>query len=128
MPTPDLAARIALALLGLVALFQLSLAMGAPLGRFAMGGAYPGVYPRPMRLVALAQILVYALAAACVASFMGWLAPDLRASAHIGVWLFAGLFGVGTLLNLASKSLPEKLVWTPVALALCLCFVRLAIA
>lgn len=39
---------------------------------------------------------------------------------HIGTWALVILFGVGTLMNLVSRSPDERRVMTPVALVLCL--------
>ena len=41
-----------------ITFFQLSLAFGAALGEFTMGGKYPGKLPIKMRVVALVQIVI----------------------------------------------------------------------
>ncbi len=57
-----LAASIAVALLAVVWLFQLALALGAPLGRAAWGGRHEGVLPTRLRAAsAFAAIVVYPL-------------------------------------------------------------------
>ena len=42
---------------GLVVAFQVALALGAPWGAYAMGGAFPGRMPPPLRVAALIQAL-----------------------------------------------------------------------
>jgi hypothetical protein len=58
----DLAAIVAAALLTVVAIFQIALALGAPLGDAAWGGRHQGVLPRGLRVAsALAGIVIYPL-------------------------------------------------------------------
>src|SRR5512145_1681413 len=65
------AARIyAVVSFGVVA-FQVALALGAPWGAYAMGGAFPGRYPAPLRIVALAQAIAIAFLALVVLGFGG---------------------------------------------------------
>jgi len=45
-------------LIGLLVLFQLSLAFGAPWGRFAWGGQHPGVLPLGSRIASGVSILI----------------------------------------------------------------------
>ena len=66
MPSHRIAALVFSGLIGLVCAFQLALALGAPWGQFAMGGAFPGVFPPAMRLVAVVQIGILALIALLV--------------------------------------------------------------
>ena len=39
----------------IVVAFQIALALGAPWGAYAMGGAYPGQFPPELRIAALVQ-------------------------------------------------------------------------
>jgi hypothetical protein len=52
-----------------VAVFQLALALGAPWGSYAMGGAFPGQYPTFMRIEALFGAALLAVMAGVVARF-----------------------------------------------------------
>lgn len=102
----------AVLLLG-VAGFQAALALGAPWGTAAYGGGHPGVLPDSLRSSSAGAACVYlALAAAAGTS---WAAPALRRHVMYGT---AGLMVVGAVMNLASPSLPERIIWTPVTVAL----------
>ena len=58
LPGTRVAAVVFAGLTAVVAAFQLALALGAPWGAYAMGGAFPGVMPAAMRAAAAVQILV----------------------------------------------------------------------
>jgi hypothetical protein len=75
MPSARLSAIVFCALIAGVCLFQLTLALGAPLGRWAIGGAYPGVLPPSLRLAAVLQVGVLAFAAAVILSRAGVVLP-----------------------------------------------------
>jgi len=123
-----LAARIFAILIAVVGVFQLALALGAPWGRFAMGGAFPGAYPPPMRVVALAQIGALLAMALVVLSRAGLTLPAWRAVSKWLVWGVVALAGVGIVLNLITPSPMERLIWAPVASALLLTALRVAVS
>ena len=104
-------------LLGALGVFQALLVWGAPLGRFAWGGQH-GVLPRRLRVGSLVTIIVYVLIGWVVLARAGQRSggPSMWA---VATWVIAGFFLLGAAGNLASKSRPERLVMTPVALALC---------
>lgn len=55
-----IAAAVAIGLLAILAMLQLALALGAPLGVAAWGGGHPGILPRRLRIAsAVAGVLVY---------------------------------------------------------------------
>jgi hypothetical protein len=114
------AAITAAVILGGLAVFQLALALGAPYGRYAWGGRY-AVLPTPLRIASLITMAVYALCAVILLDRAGVI--DVLGNAElvrIATWVMVGLFAVGTLMNLASRSADERRVMTPVALVLCL--------
>ncbi|WP_345713975.1 hypothetical protein [Kineococcus glutinatus] len=113
------AGAVAATLTAGVACFQLALAAGAPWGRLAWGGVHAGVLPDGYRLASAASALTYA--ALTVVAGTGLLPAAPRRAVLTGA---AALMGVGTVLNLASPSLPERLLWTPVAAALAVTFWR----
>ncbi len=41
-----------------IVVFQIALAIGAPWGEYAMGGAYPGQFPPALRVAALVQVVL----------------------------------------------------------------------
>lgn len=102
----------AVLLLG-VAGFQAALALGAPWGSAAYGGGNPGVLSDTLRTSSAAASGVYLLLAATAGTSL--VPAALRRRALYGT---AGLMVVGTLMNLASPSLVERMIWTPVTAAL----------
>src|SRR6185436_2062812 len=87
MPSPRLAAMVFAALTAVVCAFQLALAAGAPWGEYAMGGAFPGVYPPAMRVAAIGQVVILAVVAMVVASRAGLVLPTLRPVSRWLVWV-----------------------------------------
>ncbi len=106
--SPQLAAiAAAVALAGLVC-FQLALAAGLPLGHYAWGGAHR-VLPRRLRIGSVLATVVYVLAAVTILEAAG--VTDLIASAELPrniVWVLAGLFIIGTVMNAVSRSSKER--------------------
>ena len=112
MTTTDKKAGLAAAvLLAGVAGFQLAIAAGAPWGPVAYGGAHPGVLPDELRTASAVIAPVYGSLAAVAAGAGG---PRLRRAVLRGT---TALMTVGTVVNLASPSLPERLIWVPVTVA-----------
>lgn len=102
-----------------LAVFQLLLAFGAPLGHLAWGGRRRRLPPH-LRAASLGAALLVVLAAACVleragvVQVLGWPAGAVRGA----VWALVGLFALSTAGNLASRSRAERRVGTPLALVL----------
>jgi hypothetical protein len=116
----------ALAAAGLIgiALFQLALASGAPLGRAAWGGTHAGTLPRNLRIASAVAVLVW-LSATLVVLRRGGLGPLAvpYPLAYWGTWILCGLLLLGALMNVASSSPWERYFWGPYALVLAgLCF------
>lgn len=116
---PDIAAIAFCALLGGLALFQLALAAGAPLGRFAWGGGYERL-PARLRIGSLVAIAIYAAFATIVLERSGLvrLLPYAEI-ANIGIWVVLAYLALGVAMNAISRSKPERYTMTPLALALC---------
>ena len=109
-----------LAALGFVgiAAFQVALAVGAPLGRAAWGGAHE-VLPTSLRIASAVAVGIWLLAALVVAARAGASIVPLPAGvANWGTWLVAGLLLVGAVMNVASSSPWERFGWAPLALLL----------
>lgn len=115
-------------ILGMLAVFQVLLIAGLPLGRFAWGGQQAVLPPR-LRLGSAVSIVLYAAFA--------WIALE-RAEATdvlpsdgfviVATWVLAGYFVLGTVMNAISRSKPERLTMTPVSLVLAVLFFALAAA
>ena len=103
------------------------LAAGAPLGRFAWGGGHERL-PAGLRAGSAAAIAIYAVMAVIVlqrARLVGLL-PDQQLAA-VGIWVIVGYLGLGVVMNAISRSRAERFTMTPVALALCLLALAVAL-
>jgi hypothetical protein len=98
--------------------FQLALAMGAPLGRYAMGGVYSGALPPPMRVAEAVQAVVIAALACVVLALSGVTLHRWRAGARRVRWVPLVVATLALVLNLITPSREERLVWAPIALVL----------
>ncbi len=119
--TVDLAAMAAAFGFVLVAGFQFALALGAPWGSAAWGGAHDGRLPGQLRVASLIAAVVWVLLASLMFQRAGHeLIPLPFTVASWVPWVLFGLLAVGALMNLASRSRPERLLMTPVAAVLAL--------
>jgi len=118
MDITQLAAIVfAVAALGVVA-FQLGLALGAPWGTYAMGGAFPGRFPPAMRVAAVIQAVIIALLAVAVLSVAGLAVPGLAEALPWVGWLAVVFSAVAAVLNAISRSAGERRIWVPVTLVM----------
>jgi len=102
---------------GVVA-FQIALALGAPWGAYAMGGAFPGQFPPALRVSALVQAAALLLFAGIVLARAGIaLRAWFRASRWL-VWLVVAFAALSLVVNLVTPSAGERMIWAPVAFVL----------
>jgi hypothetical protein len=123
------AAGVAATLLAAIVIFQMALAFGAPLGRAAWGGQHEGVLPKRLRIASgIAAFLIYPLIVVEVLNSAGLidvgLVPDTEAQL---MWVFSGLFTLGGIANLVSRSRLER-YWAPVSIAIAICCAVIASA
>lgn len=121
----NLAAIVAAVICGGIAVFQLLIVLGSPLGEYSWGGKYKGVLPAKFRILSLSSVFLLC--------FMGYVfllhakvivSDQMSLPTNILTWVFTAFLGLNTLGNLASPSKKERLVMTPVAgLAFVLCFI-----
>lgn len=114
---------------GLFALFQMALALGAPWGAASYGGNNPGLLPSRLRVVsAVFGFVAYPLAILFVLNASGVVDGVLADGdqTELWLWVLAGLFGLGTVANFASRSKIER-IWGPVTLVLTICCAFLAV-
>lgn len=100
------------AILAGLAVFQLTLAAGAPLGHFAWGGQHR-VLPAQLRVGSLVSILIYAAIAIIAlhkAGLVVWWPGDWIG---LAAWIAAAYLATGIPLNAISRSRPEQLTMTP---------------
>lgn len=111
-----------------VAAFQLALALGAPWGSYAMGGAFPGSFPPAMRGAAAVQALVIGLIAAIVLARGGIVLAAWKPASMWAIWIVVAFSGVGLVLNAISPSAGERGVWVPVTVVMLACSLAVALA
>jgi hypothetical protein len=109
-----------------IAAFELALALGAPLGRAAWGGANAEL-PIGLRIASGFAVAFWTLAAAIVLGRAGFPMPLPCSLVRWGTRILVGLNLLAALLNFASSSPWERFLWGPVALVeagLCLIVAR----
>ena len=107
--------------------FQVALALGAPWGAYAMGGASPGRFPPAMRVAALIQAAVLGALAVAVLSQVGLALPSLAEAYPWLIWVAVAVSALSVLLNAITRSAGERRIWLPVALVLLVCSVTVAL-
>jgi hypothetical protein len=90
-------------------LFQLGLALGAPMGDYAWAGRFQNSLPTYARVISAIYSLVLFATAGHSASLQGWL-PSLLShwGQVISVWLLLGFWVVNMVGNLMSRGTNEK--------------------
>jgi hypothetical protein len=101
-------------LTGIVIVFQFCLSIGLPWGAASMGGKYPGVYPKKMRIVALVNMLILSMLMMIVLVNAGLILPQFMSFSEIAIWFVVVFYGIGTVLNTITPSKIER-IWAPVA-------------
>ena len=98
-------------LFGLASAFQVALAAGAPWGRLAWGGGHEGRLPTGLRVASVGSAIVLLGIAAVVVR--------RRRGRVVALRMVLGFSVVSAVVNAASPSVPERLVWTPFAIVQC---------
>ena len=105
-----------------VAVMEILLIFGLPLGEFTMGGRYK-VLPPMYRMFAASSVILQLFGAAMILQGGGlmnmWFAGKVI---KIICFVFAGFFAVNTVMNIISPSKKEKYVMTPLAAVEAFCF------
>ena len=101
-----------------VSAFQLALALGAPWGSYAMGGAFPGRFPARMRVAAVVQAGLLGLVAAIVLASANVVFQMLDPELRWLIWLPVAVSAAAVVLNLITPSAGERRIWVPVSLVL----------
>lgn len=103
---------VLIGMLGLLAIFQVSLAAGAPLGKFAWGGEHTAV-PLNLRFGAISAVLRYAFIAFIALNRSGTIAVLPKEFSFWVMWLIAIHLGFSVILSMLSKSKYEKMTLAP---------------
>jgi hypothetical protein len=109
-----------------VVAFQVALAAGAPWGAYAMGGAFPGQFPPPLRVAALVQAALLVGLAAIVLARAGLILPGWSRASRWLIWFVVAFAVVSFILNLITPSVGERAIWAPVAFLLLISSVAVA--
>jgi hypothetical protein len=124
-----IAAGVAVILLAVIIVFQMALALGAPLGKAAWGGRHEGVLPRRLRIASgVAALVIYPLIVVAVLGSAGLVDGDfLPGNRRELMWVFVVLFTLGGIANFVSRSTIER-YWGPVSIAIAICCALIASA
>lgn len=121
-----LALTVALVLLAALAVLQVLVALGLPLGHFVWGGQHK-ILPTGLRIGSAVSVVVYAAMAALLLSRAGVIAGD-GTFVRVATWSLFGYFVLGILMNAISRSEPERFTMTSVTLVLALATLTIALA
>ncbi|MBR3142495.1 MAG: hypothetical protein IKF09_05000 [Clostridiales bacterium] len=114
-------------LLLIVAVLEVLLICGLPLGEFTMGGRYK-VLPPMYRVFAASSVVLQIFGALMLLQGGGFMNMMFGAGpTRIICYVFAGFFAVNTVMNVISPSKKEKYVMTPLAAVEAVCFLITAI-
>ncbi len=103
--------------LALLAVFQLALALGAPLGRFAWGGQHR-VLPSRLRIGSAVSIVIYALISLIAWDRVGVIDVFGDPFSEVAMWIVFAYFVLGIAMNAISRSKPERYTMVPVSIVL----------
>ena len=112
-----LAAIVLCVILAALAVFQLALALGAPIGRFAWGGQHR-VLPARLRIGSAISIVIYAIIAVLALDRAGLIDVVSDVVSTVGMWIVFAYFVIGIPMNAISRSRPERYTMTPVVAVL----------
>ncbi|MBN8233982.1 hypothetical protein JF544_01940 [Halobacillus kuroshimensis] len=111
----EVAAITSVVLFCFVAVFQLLLASGLPLGEAAMGGSHR-VLPANLRVASALNALLLVFMAGIVLQHAFQFSDLLRfLPTTILMWVIIIFMGINTLMNLISRSKKERLIMTPIS-------------
>lgn len=114
----EAAAIILCIVLGVLALFQLALILGAPLGQFAWGGS-DRILPAAKRRGSIIAIVLYAVFAwvfLLEAGLVPAVVPEIVVT--VAAWVIVAYLVLGIAMNAMSKSAKERWTMTPVSVVL----------
>ena len=123
-----IAARIYAIVSFFVIAFQIALALGAPWGAYAMGGAFAGQFPPELRVAAVVQAVILAGLALVVLARAGITLSKWSRTSRWLVWVVVAFSALSLVLNLITPSARERAIWAPVALIMLTSSVIVAIS
>lgn len=112
------AAIVTCTILAVLAVSQVALIFGAPIGRYAWGGAH-AILPTNLRIGSVISIVLYVIFAIIILSKVEVISLFKNpAIANVGIWVLAVYFAIGVFMNGISRSKSERNLMTRVALVL----------
>ena len=105
----------------------MALSAGASWGGIAMGGRFPEKFPTPMRIAALVQALILTFLGLIVPIRAKLVLPDYYSISGVGIWVVVVVFSLSLIMNLATPSKWERIIWAPVVAILLACALFVAI-
>ena len=110
-----------------VAIFQIALVAGAPLGEYTMGGQHPGKLPGQFRVTAAVSAIIMVAQSGHYLAQAGILNPALSPGQNAIVnWFWFGFAVLGLIVNSISRSKKERNTWVPVLLVSAICTLLVA--
>lgn len=100
-----------------LAVFQLALMAGAPIGHFAWGGQ-DRVLPRGKRIGSVISLVLYALFSLVVLQRAGLVEVLPGVVVDVGIWVIVAYSALGILMNGISRSKHERYTMVPVCVVL----------
>ena len=111
-----------------VAIFQIALVAGAPLGEYTMGGQHPGKLPGQFRVTAAVSAVIMVAQSGHYLAQAGILNPALSPGQNAIVnWFWFGFAVLGLIVNSISRSKKERNTWVPVLLVSAVCTLLVAV-
>ena len=111
-----------------VAIFQIVLVAGAPLGEYTMGGQHPGKLPGQFRVTAAVSAIIMVAQSGHYLAQAGILNPALSPGQNAIVnWFWFGFAVLGLIVNSISRSKKERNLWVPVLLVSAICTLLVAL-
>ena len=111
-----------------VAVFQIALVAGAPLGEYTMGGQHPGKLPGQFRVTAAVSAIIMVAQSGHYLAQAGILNPALSPGQNAIVnWFWFGFAVLGLIVNSISRSKKERNTWVPVLLVSAVCTLLVAL-
>jgi uncharacterized membrane protein YhaH (DUF805 family) len=102
----------------IIIVFHILLAIGFPLGEFAMGGKYPGKWSKKMRQVAVLVVFIWLFIILVVLINAGLVFNHLQDMANELGWMVVLFSGFQVVLHVITPSQKEQRLWLPVVIVL----------
>ena len=111
-----------------LALFQIAIVLGAPLGEYAYGGQHRGKLPTGFRIASVASALFAFAVAGHYLAQLGVLSMLLPSNMNgIVNWTLVGFTGLSAIANNITRSAKEKRLWGSTTIAMLIAAIVVAL-